>query len=363
MTDNLTVVINGYEFGNRGSGVKRNATELIAELDAILSNVDTRLQFLLAVPEITPLTPHYKNISCINLKKPHNSKFAKIAWRSIFFPNYVSKSGGIGLDLTLAFPGRGKFCVFDYDCILEDNSQSYFEKWSALRLRHYMNRVRKSLDGATLVFTDSEYAKSQLISHYGCDAGKMHVIPCAWQHMLRVQQDDTVIKRLGLEDKAYFFSLGSRYPYKNFRWVECAAQQNPQYQFVVTGLDVGTNDGCITGKLNNLMYTGYLSDEEMKGLMAHCKAFLHPSFDEGFGIPPLEAMSVGADCVISSAGALPEVYGNSVRYIDPGVYDNIDMDAILAIPTAGTKQDALDRYSWKKSAEMVLRTIESRCFA
>ena len=91
---------------------------------------------------------------------------------------------------------------------------------------------------------------------------------------------------------------------------------DPQYFFVVTGA---------------------LSDEEIKALMRHCKASIQPSFYEGFGIPPMEAMSVGADCIVSNASSLPEVYKNSVWYIDPHDYDSIDLDKIMAQKKKETK--------------------------
>jgi glycosyltransferase involved in cell wall biosynthesis len=98
-----------------------------------------------------------------------------------------------------------------------------------------------------------------------------------------------------------------------------------------------------------VIFTGYLSDEEIKALMNHCKVFVQPSLCEGFGIPPMEAMSVGANCIVSNRASLPEVYLNSVWYIDPEDYDNINIDKIMQ----SSKNDndvILNLYSWKKSA-------------
>jgi len=181
--------------------------------------------------------------------------------------------------------------------------------------------------------------------------------------MRRVKQDDSIISRLGLEERRFFFSLGSHFSYKNFRWVESAAKQNPQYRFVVTGADIHMSNMGEEKVPDNVSFTGYLCDEEVKGLMAHCRAFLHPSLEEGFGIPPMEAMSVGAKCIISNAASLPEIYGDSVWYIDPNNYEHIDLDEIMLVPLAATNDDVLVRYSWEKSARMVLDVLERRCFS
>ena len=82
--------------------------------------------------------------------------------------------------------------------------------------------------------------------------------------------------------------------------------------------------------------------------MRHCKAFLHPAVFEGFGIPPLEALSQGAKILLSNASCLPELYGDTAAYFDPCGYD-VDLDALLAQPVS--KPDKLlEKYSWDKTA-------------
>ena len=61
---------------------------------------------------------------------------------------------------------------------------------------------------------------------------------------------------------------------------------------------------------------GIWEDEEVKALMKNCKAFVFPSYYEGFGIPPLEAMSVGARIIVAKSASLPEIYGDAAVYID-----------------------------------------------
>jgi glycosyltransferase involved in cell wall biosynthesis len=364
MPNRVTIIINGYDFGSgRYYGIHRNAMEITRAIDTILLGGDRGVDVEVVVPHITNTTPKYKNIKVVNLEKFNGSQEAKIIWREFVFPHYVTTRQGIGLDMTLGLPHRGKYCVFDYDCISEDNPASCYGSFVALRRCHYMNRMRKSLSEALVVFTDSEYAKKQILMHYDCVPNKLVVVPCAWQHMQRVRQDDGIVDLLDLDEGQYFFSLGSRYPYKNFRWVESAARQNPAYKFVVTGSEMYIPDAGGRARPDNVIFTGYLSDEKVKGLMAHCRAFLHPSLEEGFGIPPMEAMSTGARCVVSAAASLPEVYGDSVWYIDPTNYNHIDLNEIMSQPLRGTNKDVLYRYSWEKSAWILLETLKARCLS
>lgn len=357
MDSGRLLIINGYDFsGAKVYGIHRNAKEIVLAMDNLLDNYYAGFEVEMLVPESVSSIPEYKNVRVVNLAKPHSSQIDKIRWRSRIFTDYVAGRGGIGLDMTLGLPHRGSYCVFDYDCIPEKMPSYIYSSFAISRSWHYKNRVRKSLRNSLLVFTDSEYAKSEIVNIYRIDPGKIVVIPCAWQHMLRVRQDDSILGKLGLDRNRYFFSLGSRYSYKNYRWVECAARQNPQYHFVVTGSASYAEDEEADFP-SNLIFTGYLSDEEVKGLEAHCRAFLHPSLAEGFGIPPMEAMSVGAHCIVAKAASLPEVYGDSVWYIDPTDYDHIDLDEIMSTPLAGTNEDVLERYSWEKSARMLLEAL------
>ena len=99
---------------------------------------------------------------------------------------------------------------------------------------------------------------------------------------------------------------------------------------------------------SNVIFTGYISDEQIKTLMRNCKAFIYPSLYDGFGLPPLEALSQGAQVICSNAACLTEVYGNSVHYIDP--YDaDVDLNSLLD-KYVDTPEAVLNKYSWEKSA-------------
>lgn len=107
---------------------------------------------------------------------------------------------------------------------------------------------------------------------------------------------------------------------------------------------------------HNVFYPGYVSDAENAALMQHCKLFLHPAVFEGFGIPPLEALALGAPIALANATCLPELYGDTARYFDPYDYD-VDLDALAAQPVAAPDA-VLQKYSWDKTADFWLHEIE-----
>jgi len=91
--------------------------------------------------------------------------------------------------------------------------------------------------------------------------------------------------------------------------------------------------------------------------MMHCRAFVFPSWYEGFGIPPLEAMSAGARVIVSDRASLPEVFGRSAHYIQP---DNpvVHFESLLNEPVQSS-DEILKKYSWVRTAQTVMQTLAS----
>lgn len=210
------------------------------------------------------------------------------------------------------------------------------------------------------IITVSHYSKSRLSKFMKVPKSRFHIISNAWQHYLRVNEDESIFEKLpkGYERGEYFMALSSLSPQKNFVWVKEVAKRNPQKKFLIVGRAEGfTKLGTDDLLESNLHFTGYLTDGEIKSLMKGCRAFIHPAVYEGFGIPPIEALSCGAELIVSTAACLPEVYGNSAHYIDPHNYD-VDLDELLKEPVAPASQ-VLDKYSWSSEAKKLLNLLRN----
>ena len=142
---------------------------------------------------------------------------------------------------------------------------------------------------------------------------------------------------------------------KNTKWVLKVAENNPDCLFVLAGAKSRGTSGDFK-ELKNVIYLGFVSDEQVKSLLKNCKAFIYPSIYDGFGIPPLEALSQGATVICSSAACLPEVYKNSVHYIDPYCAD-VDIESLLN-EKIDSAESVLGRYSWKKSAKELYECLK-----
>lgn len=74
----------------------------------------------------------------------------------------------------------------------------------------------------------------------------------------------------------------------------------------------------------------------MKALILNCEALIQPSFYEGFGIPPIEALSMGKKVIVAKASCLPEIYEGSAIYIDPN-NSNVDLNLLMKELVRDTK--------------------------
>lgn len=111
----------------------------------------------------------------------------------------------------------------------------------------------------------------------------------------------------------------------------------------------------------DVIFTGFISEGQLRWMYEHCAAYVFPSLSEGFGLPALEAMKHGAPVVSTNATCSPEVYGEAAHYFDPlniddmarriaEVLDNPQLRHKLIV--AGAEQ--VKKYSWQRMAEQTL---------
>ncbi len=354
------IIFNGERFvTEKYYGTVRYTYELIRELN-IIAQKDI---IILLMPRCNFSLSQSGGVNIVMLgyiaKKGKKNRISSILWKYCIFPLYCVIHNCITVD-TLPIWGSYNFdIVAIHDCTperyyLDKSFSKEIEKWSQRVSRIQKKAAQKS----QLILTVSENAKKDIVELYGVSPEKVEVIPNAWQHFNRVTEEKSILNKLALKEKNYFFSLGSRLPHKNIIWVANAAKNHPKYKFVVTGACHVTSNTEFEGFIpNNMIFTGYLADEEIKALMHYCKAFIQPSLYEGFGIPPLEAMSVGADCLVSDIPVFREIYENSVWYFDPNDYEHIDLDKIMSSPKDGNEL-ILNKYSWKNSAEKLWEVLK-----
>jgi glycosyltransferase involved in cell wall biosynthesis len=112
---------------------------------------------------------------------------------------------------------------------------------------------------------------------------------------------------------------------------------------------------------NDVILLGYVDDITLQWLYQNCFAFVYPSFFEGFGLPVLEAMSLGAAVITSNTTSIPEIVGEAGILVDPAQEDQIasamdeltrDEKRLTALRLAAKGRAAL--FSWERAAKQTL---------
>ena len=104
------------------------------------------------------------------------------------------------------------------------------------------------------------------------------------------------------------------------------------------------------GLEGSVFFTGFVPDERLADLYRACSALVFPSLFEGFGFPPLEAMSCGRPVICARAGSLPEVVGDAAELVDPESTDDVAR-GIAAVVTSSAWSEELVRRGRKRAAQ------------
>jgi glycosyltransferase involved in cell wall biosynthesis len=163
--------------------------------------------------------------------------------------------------------------------------------------------------------------------------------------------------------------VGSQTANKNFDGVVKAAALLDDLNIKVVAVG-GNNRRVFAGAISSsdrLIVAGYVTDGELRALYENAKCFVFPSFYEGFGLPPLEAMHCGCPVIASNRAAIPEVCGAAVAYCDPSDPSDIarQLRRVLTSRAYRTelKEAGLERsraFSWSQSAAQMEQIIVSR---
>jgi glycosyltransferase involved in cell wall biosynthesis len=266
--------------------------------------------------------------------------------------------------LVAPMPGLGVRTVVTVHDVLALRAPEYF---SPVIRANFSLLGPPTIRRAAAVLTGSRYSRAEIVELTGADAERVHVVPLGLDPRFRPAPADPGVlrKRYGI-DRPYVLCVGTLEVRKNLVGALQAftALGADDHQLVVVGGRGWMNAefAQIAARVRDrVVVTGYLGDDDLVGLLSSAACFLYPSFLEGFGFPPLEAMACGTPVVTSTGGSLPEVCGDAALLVEPHDIAAIAsaVRRVLATPAlaADLRKRGLrraDEFQWDRCAEQTV---------
>ena len=289
-----------------------------------------------------------------------NNKLEKLCFtmRADLFRPHVIHSTYYG-NPTIVF-SRAPIIYTVYDMILEKWASDLDPSGVLIKEK------RKSLERAAALPCISNATRNDLIDLYPHLKSKTSVIYLAGQPKYEAKKNQHFNHGLALDP--YILYVGARSSYKNFkRFVSVFSRVSIQFsklRLKVAGSPWSTDERIHIQSLgieNKIDIYSSIEDVDLYELYSHSTAFVYPSLYEGFGIPPLEAMSLGTPVLASNTSSIPEITGDAALLFNPWSESEI-YNAIIKILTDRALREELIKkgkrrclqFSWEKtSAEYI----------
>ncbi|BBD57414.1 group 1 glycosyl transferase [Nostoc sp. HK-01] len=272
------------------------------------------------------------------------------------------------------------YCPFNYESLLWTRKipqvitvhdliplmwQEDFKATSTLWKYLYIPAIKN----AKAIITESENTKRDILKFCNISHEKIFVIPIGFTFK-EIKSEDCSYK----QEPYILYVCSTHYPYKNLPKLFTAYQaihHNIPHKLVIVGKSIARFTPQIKAQISELglsekiVLRENLSDTELAIIYKNADLFVYPSLYEGFGIPPLEAMSYGVPVIASGVASIPEVCGDAAFYIEPHSVESIadgivkgltDSDLRQKLKIAG--QERVKLFNWETSAEKILEVCQ-----
>lgn len=257
-----------------------------------------------------------------------------------------------------------------------DVQHEFFPQYFSKRV---LSDIRKStantLGQADGILTISEYSKETIVEKYGVPAEKIQVTYLnsdgVFDRPILPERREELKKKIGAD---YIFYPANSWPHKNHMNLLKAYsilkdKYDTKLKLVFTG-DRKQRQGEIEGYITenqlekDIIYLGYLPQEDMPYIFANATVMAFPSVFEGFGIPLVEAMKAKVAVACSKCGSIPEVAGDAALYFDAQDPEDIAEKIASLIKDDSLRADLIargekvaEKYSWKQCAEDTVKYL------
>ena len=367
MSKEIKIGIDARFFGPKQKGLGRYVQKLIENLEK--TDLDNQYFIFLRKDNFLNYNPKNKNFKKV---------LADYKWygfkEQILFPFKIRK---YKIDL-MHFPHFNvpifyfnPFIITIHDLILKRfptrraSTLTPFLYW--LKSLAYQIVIFSAIKRAKKIIAVSNYTKNDILKYFKIKSDKIKVVYEGAPQRPRLEKITS-----NSVSKKYLLYVGNAYPHKNLERLILAFNKLIKEKKDLHLILVGETDYFyrkIKDKFLNskqIIFTDFVSDKELVALYKNASVYVFPSLYEGFGLPPLEAMSCGAPVVCSQASCLPEILEDSAVYFNPKDINDIvekikyvlnNKDIQKKLISKGFQQ--VKKYKWEKMTQETLKIYKS----
>jgi glycosyltransferase involved in cell wall biosynthesis len=372
---NHTVILNATNVGRRASGIANYTLSLLKEF----SYIKTNIRFIV----------YLNKNSEERIREIHFPENFTIKWAPrLVSPDYNFKGHLLRLlysnYLSLRYRKILIFNTSQMEAIffrrnqvitIHDLIPLLFREHHKRQYYYFKYFIQFALRAANYVITPSTHSKELVQRFYGLPANRIRIIPHGIQNI-----DKDKSANSPEEKDVYILFIGRICPMKNVVSIIQAfndIKHRIPHNLVIVGegkdkLETEIKAGRLTkSEINNgrIIIKGYVSDDEIPGYYERASLFVFPSLYEGFGLPPLEAMSCGCPVVVSHTASLPEECGEAAYYVDPHSVKSIAQGMYEALTNPYLRQNLINKgferaaiFNWKSSALEHLMIVQETLY-
>jgi len=357
----------------RGTGIGTYSYQLIHSLNKI----DNYNDYLLYVPDDCKLAiPFKKNFQIKKIKQDNQNNF----WSEVDTHNplidksmdiYHVPQNGVGLPALKSCP----LVITLHDVIPYKMPDTV----SAQYLKIFKEKLPNIIPLCDGIITVSEYSKEDIIKVFNFPREKIYVTHLASEDIYK-PYDKTFSKSIIEKNYSitgdYILYIGGFSPRKNIvgllnSFSLLLPRLKKDMKLVIAGskgksYDIYKKRAQDLKIDKNVIFPGFISMEHIPFMYNACELFVYPSFYEGFGLPPIEAMACGVPVIASNATSIPEIVKDSTLLVDPYDIDDLsekmynvlhDSDLRESLITKGLKRAA--ELTWEHTAADTLTAYQS----
>lgn len=297
--------------------------------------------------------------------------FKRILWQNIYLNRLLIKRG-----INLCFePIYSKPLLRNkkvrYVCTIHDlQALHYPEYFSKIKYIWMRFAWRRSIRSSDKIIAISNFVRNDILRNYNIDEKKVEVIYNPIVLNDKLCDFDEISKLYGISKNEYYYTVSQLLPHKNLEtllyvFIKIRDENiNLPCKLLISG--VSEKQKSVINKIikenkleNNVLFTGFVSNDIRNTLYKNCRAFLFPSIFEGFGMPPIEAMSLGSITITTRCTSLYEVTKGKANYVnEPKNIENW-IDKMLEVKDEKKCKIIFEEYSKIVIANEYLKVLQS----